>query len=276
MTTNLKPDFPERQQNQNRVQGLILETYQPDEDNPYQGCISTSHGRSFKADLVARVKAQYRKGFDLSKPTLFTVYPKLCFEGGLILSVMRIGRPKNAQFNNKPDYFVEQTAELSHHQHLQTVNKTVPLHLVVENMLHALLDCIRQFMQTDTIALLLQTKSGQQLAVRATIGLKEEIVEEIRIPIGRGFAGQIAASCKLMVVDNLSKVEVVSPVLRNKGIRSMVGVPLLVKDQVIGVFHVGTFCSRQFTKDDAQLLQFIADRIGLAIEPLLGLWQLQA
>lgn len=275
MTTNLKPDFPERQQNQNRVQGLILETYQPDEDNPYQGCISTTDGRTFKAELVARVKAQYRKGSDLSKPTLFTVYPKLCFEGSLILSVMRSGRPNNAQFNNNPDYFVEQTAQLSH-QHLQTVNKTVPLHLVLENMLHALLDCIRQFMQTDTIAVLLQTKSGQQLAVRATIGLKEEIVEEIRIPIGRGFAGQIAASRKLMVVDDLSKVEVVSPILRNKGIRSMVGLPLLVKDRVIGVFHVGTFRSRQFTKDDAQLLQFIADRIGLAIEPLLGLWQLQA
>lgn len=153
---------------------------------------------------------------------------------------------------------------LSHHQHLQTVNKTVPLHLVLEKMLHALLDCIRQFMQADTIAVLLQTKSGQQLAVRATIGLKEEILEEIRIPIGRGNACQIAASRKLMVVDDLSKVEVVSPILRNKGIRSMVGVPLLVKDRVLGVFHVGTFRSRQFTKDDAQLLQFIADRIGLA------------
>jgi len=54
---------------------------------------------------------------------------------------------------------------------------------VLENMLHALLDCIRQFMQTDTIAVLLQTKSGQQLAVRATIGL-EEIVEEIEFRSG--------------------------------------------------------------------------------------------
>jgi len=44
-----------------------------------------------------------------------------------------------------------------------------------------------------------------------------------------------------MIVDDLSKVEVVSPILQNKGIQSMVGVPLLVENQVIGVFHVGTF-----------------------------------
>lgn len=189
---------------------------------------------------------------------------------------MMSGRPNNAQFNNKLNYYVEQTAELSHHEHVQTISKTVPLHLMLENMLQVLLDCIRQFMQADTIALLLQTKTGQQLAVRATLGLKEEIVQEIRIPLGRGFAGQIAASRKLMVVDDLSKIEVVSSILRDKGIRSVVGVPLLVKDRVFGVFHVGTFRSRQFTKDDAHLLQFIADRIGLTIEPLLGLWQLQA
>jgi len=42
-----------------------------------------------------------------------------------------------------------------------------------------------------------------------------------------------------MIVDDLSKVEVVSPILQN-GIQSMVGVPA-GRNQVIGVFHVGTF-----------------------------------
>jgi len=58
-----------------------------------------------------------------------------------------------------------------------------------------------------------------------------------------------------MIVEDLSKVEIVSPILRNKGIRSMVGIPLLVKEQGSGVFHVGTFRSRQFTSDDVQLLR---------------------
>ncbi len=167
---------------------------------------------------------------------------------------------------------VEKIAELSH-QRLQAVNE-IPLNFVFENLLQALLKCIRQIMQVDTITVLLRTEGGQQLAVRATLGLEEEIAEQIRIPLGRGFAGHIAASGELMIVDDLSKVEVASPILRDKGIRSMIGVPLLVENRVIGVFHIGTFCPRQFTKDDAQLLQLVGDRIGLVIDSLLELWEL--
>lgn len=172
---------------------------------------------------------------------------------------------------------VEETAELIHaeveeiakplHQHL-ALTDTVPVHLVLQNLLHQLLGCMRQVMTVDTVAVLLQTQDGQELAVCATLGLEEEIIEGIRIPLGRGFAGRIAASCKLKIVDDLSMVEVVSPILRNKGLQSMLGVPLLIEDQVIGVFHVGTIRPRHFIKDDAQLLQLIADHIGLAIKHL--------
>ncbi|MBW4568081.1 MAG: GAF domain-containing protein [Tolypothrix carrinoi HA7290-LM1] len=159
---------------------------------------------------------------------------------------------------------IEKTAELSYPQ---TVDDTVFPHFVLENLFSVLLDCIRQVMNVDTITILLPTKSGQQLAVCATIGLEEEIVEAVRIPIGQGFAGRIAASGKQMIVDDLSKVEVVSPILRNRGIQSMIGVPLLLKDKTIGVFHVGTFRHCEFTKDDVQRLQLVGDRIGSAIEP---------
>lgn len=159
---------------------------------------------------------------------------------------------------------IEKTAELSYPQ---TVDDTVFPHFVLENLFSVLLDCIRQVMNVDTITILLPTKSGQQLAVCATIGLEEEIVEAVRIPIGQGFAGRIAASGEQMIVDDLSKVEVVSPILRNRGIQSMIGVPLQLKEGISGVFHVGTFRHCEFTKDDVQRLQLVGDRIGSAIEP---------
>ncbi len=162
---------------------------------------------------------------------------------------------------------VEKTAKLNN-QDIHVGNQNLSPQLSLENLLQALLECIRQVMQVDTVAVLLRTQGGQQLAVRATLGLEEEIATGVKIPYGCGFAGQIAAQRELMIVDDLSQVEVVSPVLRQKGLCSMLGVPLLAKDQVIGVFHVGTFGYRQFTKNEAQILQSVADRMGLAIEPL--------
>ena len=157
---------------------------------------------------------------------------------------------------------VEEAAETI--QRLQAVTDILPTHLVLEELHRKLLDRIRQALVADTVALLMFTEDKQHLYVRATIGLEEEIAQEIQIPLGRGFAGSIAASGEPMIVDDLSTVEVVSPILRNKGLQSMVGVPLLVERQVVGVFHLGAISPHRFTKDDALLLQLIADRVKLA------------
>jgi acetyltransferase-like isoleucine patch superfamily enzyme/putative methionine-R-sulfoxide reductase with GAF domain len=170
---------------------------------------------------------------------------------------------------------VEETAKLIHReveeaelsdQPFQSTD-TALTHSVLQNLLYQLLHCIRQVMAVDTVTVLLQAQNEQQLAVRATLGLEEEITQGIRIPVGRGFAGRIAARRKPLLVEDLSTVEVVSPILRNKGIQSMLGVPLSTKDG-IGVFHIGTLRPRQFTKDEAQLLQLVAKRIGLTINCL--------
>jgi GAF domain-containing protein len=58
--------------------------------------------------------------------------------------------------------------------------------------------------------------------------------------------------------------EVLNPILREKGLRSLLGVPILFEDQVIGVVHIGTLRQRDFTVEDEQLLQIVADRIGLS------------
>jgi len=164
--------------------------------------------------------------------------------------------------------YAKKAEELSHLSSQLVAQDNVLAHLSLQNLLQQLLDCVRRVMHVDTVTVLLPTEEGQQLTVRATLGLEEEIKQEIKIPFGRGFAGCIAASCELMSVDDLSKVEVVSPILRNKGLRSMLGVPLLVTDGVIGVFHVGTLRSRQFTREEAQLLQLVASCIGSTINQL--------
>jgi acetyltransferase-like isoleucine patch superfamily enzyme len=159
---------------------------------------------------------------------------------------------------------VEEATKIIHR--LQDTSNTSLRDSRLEDLLYRLLDCIKQAFAVDTIALLLLSeKGGQHLYVRATLGLEEEIEQEVQIPWGRGFAGAIAASREPMIVNDLSMVEVVSPILRTKGLRSMLGVPLLAEGQEIGVFHIGTVRPRQFTRDDAQLLQVAAESVSCAV-----------
>lgn len=124
-----------------------------------------------------------------------------------------------------------------------------------------LLAWLREYMSVDTATILLPDEDRENLLVYATVGLEEEITQKIRIPIGRGIAGRIAASSKSMVTHNLLEEEIVSPILRQKGLRSLVGVPLPMQEGMVGVLHVGSLQQRQFTERDIQQLQVVVHRL---------------
>jgi signal transduction histidine kinase len=68
------------------------------------------------------------------------------------------------------------------------------------------------------------------------------------------------------VVIDVDVYPVHNPILRQKGIKSMLGVPLLVRGEGIGVLHVGALVPRVFTEEEVELLQLVAERVAIAIE----------
>lgn len=149
---------------------------------------------------------------------------------------------------------------------LQRVTDAALAHLRLDDLLRELLARIREVLGVDTVAILLLAEDGADLVVRAAHGLEEEVALGMRIPVGRGVAGRIAVRREPMVFEDLSQAEVVSPVLRERGVRSLLGVPLMVEGRVIGVVHVGTLAARAFAPDDVRLLQLVADRVAIAID----------
>ena len=136
----------------------------------------------------------------------------------------------------------------------------------LEDTLASLLERIRKHLGVDTSAVLLLDEDRGVLVARAACGLEEEVREGVQIPLARGFAGRVAAQGRPIVIEDLSRADVVNPILRQKGIRSMLGVPLKVEGRVTGVMHIGTLTKRLFDEDDVALLQLAADRAALAIE----------
>jgi len=147
---------------------------------------------------------------------------------------------------------------------LQAVIDSVLAHLTLENLLPEMLNRIRELLETDSAAILLLSEDGQSLVIRAAIGFQEEVIG-LRIPLGQGVSGSIAASHAPLVVEDLSAVEVINPVLRREA-RSLIGAPLIVKGELIGVIHADTAKLKRFAENDVRLLQLAADRVALAIE----------
>jgi len=151
-------------------------------------------------------------------------------------------------------------------EHVQAVTDAALAHLEVEDLLAVLLPRIRDILRADTCAVLLLDESTNELVARAALGIEEEVEAGVRIPVGGGFAGRVAASKQPVILDDLATAHVLNPILREKGSQSMLGVPLLVGAEAIGVMHVGSLVRRSFTSDDVELLQLVSQRVAIAIE----------
>ena len=147
---------------------------------------------------------------------------------------------------------------------LEAVSDTALALLSLDDLLHELLARVKRILAADTAAIFLL--DGDVLVERAATGLEEEDTREVRIPVGAGFVGRVAADRHPVAIENVDRAQLAHPVLRESGIRSLLGVPILFEGRVVGVLHVGTLQPRQFRRADAQLLQVVADRIGLGIE----------
>ena len=148
---------------------------------------------------------------------------------------------------------------------LQTITDAALAYLPLETLLEELLGRVTDILGVDTAAILLLEDDDTTLVPRAAKGLEEEVERRVRIPVGRGFAGRIAATRRPVRILNLAEADVVNPILREKGLQSMLGVPLVVEGNVVGVLHVGTLRKRAFNDEDEELLQRAADRAALAI-----------
>lgn len=151
-------------------------------------------------------------------------------------------------------------------QQLQTITDAALGHLRFETLSRELLTRLTEVLSTDTAAVLLIDEGADELVARAAKGLEEEVEAGTRIPIGGGFAGRIAATARPLAILDVEHADVLNPILRERGVRSLLGVPLLVEGSVIGVLHVGSLTRREFSESEVELLQLAAERIAMAIE----------
>jgi sigma-B regulation protein RsbU (phosphoserine phosphatase) len=138
--------------------------------------------------------------------------------------------------------------------------------LGIEDLLTELTARTRELMAADTSAILLLDPSGRELVATAASGLEEEVRQGVRIPVGEGFAGRIAATGQPMVIDHVDRTTVVNQILIDEHLVVMAGVPITASGRVLGVLHVGSRRPRPFNQDDIDLLRLVADRAGLAAQ----------
>ena len=126
----------------------------------------------------------------------------------------------------------------------------------------SLIENVRAVMNSDTATLLLLDETGTVLEPAASAGLGRRWRGATHVRVGSGFAGRVAAGRKPVVLNEVNVVSVLNPILRDFGVRRLLGVPIFGPEGLLGVLHVGCLVARTFTPDDTRRLERAATEIG--------------
>ncbi len=118
-------------------------------------------------------------------------------------------------------------------------------------------------------AIFLNSEDGEQAILQAASsdGGRKMIREGFRLKIGQqGLVGVVAADRKVRMVSNVDQSTEFLPSPDLPDTRSEVTLPLIARDEVIGVLDLQSSRSDTFDEDDIDVLKTMADQIALAIE----------
>jgi sigma-B regulation protein RsbU (phosphoserine phosphatase) len=133
--------------------------------------------------------------------------------------------------------------------------------LNLEELLSQISSQMRDLMRYDALSIYL-LEEGE---LKHYFGVRfDQHVQWQTMPLGQGLVGNAAASREAILCRDTSKDS--RYVAAVEGIRSEVAVPLMLKDQVIGVLDLESERLASFTEDHLQALTLLAPQIAAAIE----------
>ena len=138
--------------------------------------------------------------------------------------------------------------------------------LNLSNLLDQIVQTGLQETKADRASLMLL--EGEELVVKASVGLPSEIAAAARERVGEGIAGWVADKGEaLLLADGASLNPQIREVMIREEITSALCVPLLVKDKVVGVLNLSKLGEGPaFTQGDLEFISILGGEAAIAIE----------
>jgi len=175
------------------------------------------------------------------------------------LERIRLGHERDVLYAREHAARRDAEAVAARLERLQSVTGTILSDLPLESMLLELLERIREIVSVDTAVILLASRADAELVVRAAAGEQPHV----RATVELGERGGVTRR----VFDERREIDEDDPDPRRGGaIRSLIGVPMVVEHEIVGVLLAGTSVRKDFSGDDESLLRLAADRAAIAIE----------
>jgi signal transduction histidine kinase len=165
---------------------------------------------------------------------------------------------------------LEEQKEKRHYQitALNSISKAVSELSDLDTILNIAIDNVLDIINGTIGGILFMDKEPGVLYYRTHRGFSSERLNDVRIRIGEGIAGQVAETGQSILVEDLSQDPrtVNLDIVNAEGLKGFVSIPLKSNNQVLGVMNVASREPGDFDDEDLSLLNSIGDYLGTAIE----------
>ncbi|HYM83296.1 MAG TPA: HAMP domain-containing sensor histidine kinase, partial [Candidatus Dormibacteraeota bacterium] len=138
-----------------------------------------------------------------------------------------------------------------------------------DELLETVVDQTRDALHADVSSLYLLDRDERNLTLAATNGLDKYQIGRATVPFGEGVTGRVAAARRPTVISDVRhdpRFLWVRGIDQKRFVASMLSVPLVWHDRVVGVLNVQTERPRRFDDGDVAQLGAIADLLAGIVE----------
>jgi signal transduction protein with GAF and PtsI domain len=151
---------------------------------------------------------------------------------------------------------------------LTEVSRTIVSDYYLKEILQLIVTMTAQVMDSKICSIMLLDEKREELVIAATQSLSQEYVNKSNLKVGQSISGKVVLKkAPIIVLDVTEEPGYMYPeIAKKEGIVSLLSVPMMIKDRVIGVINSYTKSEHIFKKEEIDILQTVANQAAVAIE----------
>ncbi len=151
---------------------------------------------------------------------------------------------------------------------LSLVSKAIVSDKYLEEILHLIVTMTAEMMNSKICSIMLLDEEKKELVIKDTQSLSEEYRRKPNLKIGQSISGQVVKEKRPITVLDVTKEKgyMYPELAKKEGLCSLLSVPMMIKERVIGVINSYTSYPHKFSDEEVKIMQAVANQAAVAIE----------
>ncbi len=151
---------------------------------------------------------------------------------------------------------------------MSRISTTIASGRYLNEILQLVVTMTAEMMNSKICSIMLLDDKKQELEIKATQSLSPDYIKKPNVKVGESVSGQAVKEKKPVTVLNVTREPAYKypDIARKEGIVSMLSVPMMIKDKVVGVINSYTSHEHSFSEEEVKILQSVANQAAIAIE----------